>query len=1252
MTLTAVYEDEDDGKGDSDWTETTPASAPPAPTGTSAVSYDHNLPMRVTYSAITAGAGNYVTYQMQRRHTGGIWEEPSNRTYRSSPHPTTFTVDYGPDSFDKAGEYEFRARARQHRDGAPCSTCNNSQWGPWSTPIMGSIPNPPGLAAEVTGELTDRDSGLWMNITWQDPTPTTGQDANPTAWKVDHGPYPGCKNTGTGGGTGCTTGDSSDKLYTHNMSDQTKGTLYTANVRSRNALETSDDYPSKPAFVYIIDAPSFGTHGLNKDERKYTYHWTKPDGHTIGTPNRCGTGTGYRAEAWHVTHGGVKSAVASVTIDNVNTLTWTRDTTPKQGEWHFRVRAYCTHDGGNYYGVWSDTHVLNDAVFYPDPNKVPFSDLALAKNTDHAVNLHAPFGYTTDDEVTYSIQVTTTNMRTNKKRVGGLCNPDTGTGGIACNKIRGKVFNDDSQGILWLETQAPDGEQKLNISVAAASTDGSQEDDFDVTIKDPDNAMGQVAAPNTLSGNGNIVVYWTDPQDLHIESYDVDIGRDGNFAYGPERMTGLTEEVVDIQDLTNGVAYSIRVRGTNAEGAGAWSETVTATPRADQATVPPGMPTALSAAQTDDATIVLSWTAPQDTGGATLSYDVETTPHNSNSQFAETSEQTYSLTNLTHGTTHTFRVRAKNSAGHGPWTQAISLVPVSPVTLTNAFADLQLDNSATHTLNMADHFTGTGLTYEVLVTTTHKRTGRTSTGPINTLARNKVRGTWNDDVLTLTAGPSGHHILGMNITATDMAGGTVSDDFELTVGQSQGQALAEQALTNVLATQARALLEDASTIFDTRLAPNATRGTDTLTTFASLYGGPANDPCPLDTPLHECDVAISPDNSTAIDLADFRDKVRTNGLAISLNPTDSPDVPALTFWGSRGNHGNSDTETLTWGIDFRSMDNAHATTFGFALAESNTVATQSDDPHVRGFAESDIAAVYPYFSTNLTETTQIKSLIGWGSGHTQSRWSTEFEDDIDLTGDTDFTLGLVGAEQSLYDRDGLTFSILGDAGWSALEMTSGPASGVGAQVTRTRLGTRLGYQSEYAAHEFRVNFRADGGDGLTAHGTEFHAHSSYTWADRWYANLEGRLYKAEQATNVTHGVQGVSATLGYGASHTTGLSFELTPSYGVIDAEPNLLPIFGDTFDADTSDSDKLRARLEARMSYDMYLLGDGIMGPGETLTPYTEFATYSDSDTVRLGIDLRGDVDMGFAVEHRNNRAGDNSHTDNGIMFRLQTQF
>ncbi len=102
-------------------------------------------------------------------------------------------------------------------------------------------------------------------------------------------------------------------------------------------------------------------------------------------------------------------------------------------------------------------------------------------------------------------------------------------------------------------------------------------------------------------------------------------------------------------------------------------------------------------------------------------------------------------------------------------------------TLITEFDDLSVAHGGTSDLDMSDHFAEQDLSYSVLVTTTNQRTGQVKTGPLNEIARNKVTGEWNDDVLTLAGGTAAPQDLTLEITATGIGGASVSDSFTFTL---------------------------------------------------------------------------------------------------------------------------------------------------------------------------------------------------------------------------------------------------------------------------------------------------------------------------------------------------------------------------------------------------------------------------------------------------------------------------------------
>ena len=734
----------------------------------------------------------------------------------------------------------------------------------------------------------------------------------------------------------------------------------------------------------------------------------------------------------------------------------------------------------------------------------------------------------------------------------------------------------------------------------------------------------------------------------------------------------------DVLTLTAGPSgdhvLTLAVTATNGDGASA-SDSF-------QLTVGSGFvePAGLAGAP-GDGTVALTWTAPA--GAAVLSYEADIGVGGDWSAGPEPvtgiAETSTTITGLTNGIPYDFRVRAVNSAGAGGWSPTITVTPAAPATLVLDLPDLELANDAVHDIDLAQHFTGTELTYAVVVTTTNKRTGKVKTGPINTMARNKVRGSWSGNVLTLTAGSSGHHVLGMAVVATDMLGGTANDDFQLTVGTPAAESLATEALQSALASQARSMLEDASSAIGGRMQSGGP-GTDALSAFAGLFGGSSGPgACPLDTPLHECvsDEAEHHEVSGfkfgsaeedaagyAIDLTQLRERVKSQGFAVSLNQSlsgasdgvgsavgDHPEEAlALTFWG-RGGAASGTRDPVFWGLD-ASMGDRWLT--GVAFAESGGEVAQSliqGEASVSGLAESDISAVYPYLRSRLGSGTEVWGLFGFGSGWVDSTWteasSLLSEDPVHLDGDVAFDLGLFGAERSLLEREGFTLSALGDVGWSRLSVTSGLAEGVEATVTRTRLGLEGRYASRDGALSsgLRAGARVDGGDGQTASGLELLGDVRRTWG-RWLAGVEGRWYAADTA-EAGLGARGLRATFGLQPrANGTGLGLELSPGWGAGGEAVKQDGLLASLRDPRTEP----RLHLDARVSWGMRLLGRGLYGPGERLSPYAELSLAGEgSRLLRAGLALEGPVSLGLGLERREGSAAPAEH---GVMLRLDTRF
>jgi hypothetical protein len=128
-----------------------------------------------------------------------------------------------------------------------------------------------------------------------------------------------------------------------------------------------------------------------------------------------------------------------------------------------------------------------------------------------------------------------------------------------------------------------------------------------------------------------------------------------------------------VTGLTNGTAYSFRVRARNSVGYGAYSAPSNVVTPVAPVKVP-GAPTRVAGTSGKNA-VTVTWTAPASNGGAPiLGYEVVAAPPAATCSTSGATRCT--VTGLSGGTPYTFQVRARNSAGWGPL--STSSAPVTP----------------------------------------------------------------------------------------------------------------------------------------------------------------------------------------------------------------------------------------------------------------------------------------------------------------------------------------------------------------------------------------------------------------------------------------------------------------------------------------------------------------------------------------------------------------------------------------------
>jgi len=141
-------------------------------------------------------------------------------------------------------------------------------------------------------------------------------------------------------------------------------------------------------------------------------------------------------------------------------------------------------------------------------------------------------------------------------------------------------------------------------------------------------------------------------------------------------------------------------------------------------------------------------------------------------------------------------------------------------------------------------------------------------------------------------------------------------------------------------------------------------------------------------------------------------------------------------------------------------------------------------------------------------------------------------------------MGSLGLRRSLDSAGPFGLSLLGDLGAVTLAVAEGEGAlaGLGASVSRARLGIEGSLALGGVTGAMRISGRADGGDGITGGGVELASELRYG-TGRLEGAISGRWLLSHSAAG--HRESAVSARLDWRAREDrTGLAFSLSPSWG------------------------------------------------------------------------------------------------------------
>src|SRR5207244_2938722 len=333
--------------------------------------------------------------------------------------------------------------------------------------------------------------------------------------------------------------------------------------------------------------------------------------------------------------------------------------------------------------TYTDTTVTNGVTYYYQVSAVnnvgegPRSNEASATPTAPATPPGAPQGLVAtagDATVTLTWSAPSSNGGspiTNYRIYRG-----TASGGETLKATIGNV-------LTYTDTTVTNGvTYYYQVSAVNNAGEGPKSNEASATPNAPPPPASPPSAPTNLVatvGNAQVGLTWQAPASnggSPITNYKIYRGTTS----GGETLVATIGNQLSYSDggLTNGVTYYYQVSAVNNVGEGPKSNEASATPTAPA--TPPGAPQGLGATA-GDATVTLTWSAPNSNGGSPITnYRI----YRGTSSNGETLKATignvltYTDTTVTNGVTYYYQVSAVNNAGEGPKSNEASATPNAP----------------------------------------------------------------------------------------------------------------------------------------------------------------------------------------------------------------------------------------------------------------------------------------------------------------------------------------------------------------------------------------------------------------------------------------------------------------------------------------------------------------------------------------------------------------------------------------------
>ena len=822
-----------------------------------------------------------------------------------------------------------------------------------------------------------------------------------------------------------------------------------------------------------------------------------------------------------------------------------------------------------------------------------------------------------------------------------------------------------------------------NFQVRARTSDGIAGFPSDFKSATPAAPPAKPTGLVAEAGDQQVTLTWTDPGNADIVNYQYEINGDDNWEDMKE--SGATTATYTVKELTNGTAYTFKIRAMTVGGAGPASDASASVTPDKAPRTPSGFRLEPGDAevklvwndQSDDEASIAKWQYRQKESAVTnwgawvdISVPADKTANTMTSALVETG--------LENDKTYDFQIRAVATGDKfGDPSVIQSATPAGPPAKAS---DLKAEPGArrvTLSWTLAADASIEKWQYQQSV-----RTGETATGET-------IWSDWPEDDANnqIWTDMTGSNASTRSYTVRDLTGdiehrfriravgyggeGTASDPEEATPEPGPSAEEEKRVLKQTMAAVAQATLASAVDTIGHRFdaAPRA----NTLTLAGRTVGGAQDTPeAAMASDDQETVFGTDPwadarlardsmepwnDAHLQAQRIDENSLLWNSGFTLSLSENGSGGS-GWTLWGRgdwlgfEGVDGTESWDGKQWtawlGADTRMSERVMA---GLAVSRGVVETDYTLDGEFEGKLETSLTAVWPYVQVTTGPGSAVRLVLGAGSGDAEHRG---FDEEVEEAG-----LSLVAGSVSgryLVTRSGnASISAIGGASMAQIK-TNGEAAtssiaGLKANSWRVRAGVEAAHDGYPMSSESgwmmaprgSVSARQDGGDGVTGTGMEVSAGVRMTAPDgRISLDASGHWLAAHSKNGTKEWGASLEARMNAGADGR-GLSLALGTDWG---HQQQGGALTREKLFEDEQQTEPQGLSLTARSGY-------GFAMSGGLLTPFAEMAYGGDDSRTRsfeTGIGFaRGEFGASVTAGLRDS---DDSASESRVGLELQLRY